>query len=29
MRDNGLELRERANGLVIEAGDGTMVKAST
>ncbi|MCK9383710.1 MAG: relaxase/mobilization nuclease domain-containing protein [Nevskia sp.] len=29
MRDNGLALRERANGLVIEAGDGTMVKAST
>lgn len=29
MRDNGLEMRERANGLVIEAGDGTMVKAST
>jgi hypothetical protein len=29
MRDNGLELRARANGLVIEAGDGTMVKAST
>ncbi|WP_039816561.1 TraI/MobA(P) family conjugative relaxase [Xanthomonas arboricola] len=29
MRDNGLELRVRANGLVIEAGDGTMVKAST
>jgi hypothetical protein len=29
MRANGLELRERANGLVIEAGDGTMVKAST
>lgn len=29
MRDNGLELRERANGLVIEAGDGTMVKVST
>ncbi|WP_278455514.1 TraI/MobA(P) family conjugative relaxase [Sutterella wadsworthensis] len=29
MRDNGLELRERANGLVIEAGDGTTVKAST
>jgi len=29
MRDNGLELRERANGLVIEAADGTMVKAST
>jgi hypothetical protein len=29
MRDNGLELRERANGLVIEAGDGTKVKAST
>lgn len=29
MRANGLELRERANGLVIESGDGTMVKAST
>lgn len=29
MRDNGLELRVRANGLVFEAGDGTMVKAST
>ena len=29
MRDNGLELREHANGLVIEAGNGTMVKAST
>jgi hypothetical protein len=29
MRDNGLELRERGNGLVIEAGDGTKVKAST
>ena len=29
MRDNGLELRIRANGFVIEAGDGTMVKAST
>lgn len=29
MRDNGLELRERVNGLVIEAGDGTMIKAST
>jgi hypothetical protein len=29
MRDNGLELRVRANGFVIEAGDGTMVKAST
>ncbi|WP_036254317.1 TraI/MobA(P) family conjugative relaxase, partial [Methylobacter sp. BBA5.1] len=29
MRANGLELRERANGLVIEAVDGTMVKAST
>lgn len=29
MHDNGLELHERANGLVIEAGDGTMVKAST
>ncbi|MET0090818.1 MAG: TraI/MobA(P) family conjugative relaxase, partial [Candidatus Thiodiazotropha sp.] len=29
MRENGLELRQRANGFVIEAGDGTMVKAST
>ena len=29
MRENGLELRVRANGLVFEAGDGTMVKAST
>lgn len=29
MRDNGLELRARGNGLVIEAGDGTTVKAST
>ena len=29
MRDNGLELRARGNGFVIEAGDGTMVKAST
>ncbi|PKO39797.1 MAG: conjugal transfer protein TrbI [Betaproteobacteria bacterium HGW-Betaproteobacteria-6] len=29
MRDNGLELRTRGNGLVIEAGDGTSVKAST
>lgn len=29
MRGNGLELRERANGLVIHANDGTMVKAST
>lgn len=29
MRENGLELRERANGLVIAAPDGTMVKAST
>lgn len=29
MRENGLELRERANGLVIVAEDGTMVKAST
>lgn len=26
MRDNGMELRVRANGLVFEAGDGTMVK---
>lgn len=29
MRDNGLALRERGNGFVIEAGDGTMVKASS
>lgn len=29
MHENGLELRVRANGLVFEAGDGTMVKAST
>lgn len=29
MRENDLELRQRANGFVIEAGDGTMVKAST
>lgn len=29
LRDNGLELRTRANGFVFEAGDGTMVKAST
>lgn len=29
MRDNGLELRARGNGLVIEAPGGTMVKAST
>ncbi|MCU7927533.1 MAG: relaxase/mobilization nuclease domain-containing protein [Candidatus Thiodiazotropha sp. (ex Dulcina madagascariensis)] len=29
MRDNGLALRLRANGFVIKAGDGTMVKAST
>ncbi|MFA7523204.1 MAG: TraI/MobA(P) family conjugative relaxase [Halothiobacillaceae bacterium] len=29
MRDNGLELRERGNGLVVEASDGTTVKAST
>ncbi|MDX6018613.1 TraI/MobA(P) family conjugative relaxase [Shewanella indica] len=29
MRENGLELRQRANGFVIEAGDGTMIKAST
>lgn len=27
--DNGLVLRERANGFVIEASDGTVVKAST
>ena len=29
MRESGLELRERANGLVIAAPDGTLVKAST
>ncbi|MFH0785298.1 MAG: TraI/MobA(P) family conjugative relaxase [Pseudomonadota bacterium] len=29
LRENGLELRERANGLIIEACDGTIVKAST
>ncbi|MCW3202186.1 relaxase/mobilization nuclease domain-containing protein [Morganella morganii] len=29
MRDNGLALRARGNGLVIEAGDGTIIKAST
>ena len=29
LHENGLELRERANGLIIEAGNGTMVKAST
>lgn len=29
LRDNDLELRPRANGFVIEAGDGTQVKAST
>lgn len=29
MRENGLNLRQRANGFVIEAGDGTIVKAST
>lgn len=29
MRDSGLELRERGNGLVVEAADGTRVKAST
>jgi len=29
MRDNGLQLRERANGLVIKASDGTIVKASS
>jgi hypothetical protein len=28
LRENGLELRERGNGFVIEAGDGTLVKAS-
>lgn len=29
MHDNGLALRERGNGFVIEAGDDTMVKASS
>ncbi len=29
MRDNGLALRARGNGMVIEAGDGTIIKAST
>ena len=29
LRDNALQLRVRANGFVVEAGDGTMVKAST
>src|SRR5690606_36878457 len=29
LSDNGLELRTRANGFVFEAGDRTMVKAST
>lgn len=29
MRDNGLELALRGNGLLIKASDGTMVKAST
>ncbi len=29
MHDNGLALRARGNGLVIEAGDGTIIKAST
>ncbi|HGM5822040.1 TPA: TraI/MobA(P) family conjugative relaxase [Serratia marcescens] len=29
LQDNGLELRARGNGFVIEAGDGTQVKAST
>ena len=29
MQSNGLELRARGNGLVIEAGDGTTIKAST
>lgn len=29
MHDNGLALRERGNGFVIEAKDGTMVKASS
>ncbi|EPE6923628.1 TraI/MobA(P) family conjugative relaxase [Escherichia coli] len=29
LRENGLELRERGNGFIFEAGDGTTVKAST
>lgn len=29
MQENGLVLRERGNGFVIQAGDGTMVKASS
>ena len=29
LHENGLELRERGNGLTIEANNGTMVKAST
>lgn len=29
LRENGLELRGRANGFILEAGDGTVVKAST
>ncbi|MBN8462313.1 MAG: relaxase/mobilization nuclease domain-containing protein [Dechloromonas sp.] len=29
MKESGLELRERGNGLVVEAADGTRVKAST
>ncbi|MCG7988211.1 MAG: relaxase/mobilization nuclease domain-containing protein [Candidatus Thiodiazotropha weberae] len=29
MRDNGLELRTRGNGLIVAANDGTMIKAST
>ncbi|MFH0785234.1 MAG: TraI/MobA(P) family conjugative relaxase, partial [Pseudomonadota bacterium] len=29
LHENGLELRERGNGLIIEADNGTMVKAST
>lgn len=29
MRDNGLEMRARGNGLVIGAGEGTIIKAST
>lgn len=29
MKENGLQLRERGNGLVVEAADGTQVKAST
>ncbi len=29
LHENGLELRECGNGFILEAGDGTMVKAST